>query len=366
MVFQRSAGRGADKTAIPVSGTDRTVRGRDVCGRTRPRADLRYRTLFECVSDGFVLLEVIRGADGRIVDYMVLEANPALIRLFALESSPVGKRQSEIFAHAPPIWLNACETAMRGQPITFEYKSPSSDRWFEVHLSRITETQLAQLIVDISERKRAEQRHAEMFDELNHRVKNNLAMVSSMLTMQARAAKSPEVREPLETAVERIQTIADVHASLYRSGRKDEVDFAAYLHDLCERLRHSLLDPERVTLTLEAEAVSLPLNRAVALGVLVNELVTNAAKHAYPPPRAGPISVRLQHRAEMLMLTVGDSGGGLPAEPPKTGLGMRLIRSLVQQLGATFEVDHSPGAVFHVRLPCPSQPAPHSGQGVLL
>jgi two-component sensor histidine kinase len=313
--------------------------------------DLRYRTLFECVSDGFALVEVTRDEAGHVVDYLVLEANPALQRILRTEKPLVGRRYRDLLLSAPPAWLAACERALRGDPLIFEYHAQRTGRWFEIHLSRIANDQLAQLVVDISERKRTEHRQAEMFDELNHRVKNNLAIISAMLALQARATDLPQVREHLEKAVDRIQTIADVHASLYRSGRRDEVDFAAYLHDLCGRLGTSVLDHDRVTLELHVEPVSLPLDRAVALGVVVNELVTNAAKHAYPSPRCGQISVRLEHALTGVILTVGDSGPGLPAEPSKSGLGMRLIRSLCQQMGATFEVEPPPGAAFRIHLP---------------
>jgi two-component sensor histidine kinase len=316
-----------------------------------PEKDVRYRTLFECVSDGFALVEAMWDPDGRLVDYVLLEANPALHRLLRTETSLVGRRYSEILRSAPPTWLIACERALRGDPLTFEYHAPRTGRWFEIHLSRIAKDQLAQLVVDISERKRNEHRQAEMFDELNHRVKNNLAIVSSMLAMQARAADLPQVRAHLETAVDRIQTIADVHASLYRSGRKDDVDFAAYLQDLCDRLAKCMLDSARVTIDLYVEPVCLPLDRAVALGLVVNELVTNAAKHAYPAPISGRISLRLEHLPNAVVLTVSDAGPGLSGEAPRSGLGMRLVRSLCQQIGATFELDHGPGATFHIRLP---------------
>lgn len=340
-------------------------RGKVADGALQSGADHQYRTLFECMSDGFLLVEVIRDTTGHVADYVVVEANPALVRMMGWESSPVGRRQSEMFAHAPSSWLKACDTAMRGQPIGLEYSSSTSNRWFEFHFSRITNSQLALLVVDITQRKRVEQGRDEMFDELNHRVKNNLAIVSSMLTMQARAATAPAVREQLATAVDRIQTIADIHASLYRTGRKNEVDFAAYLHDLCDRLGSSLLDPDRITLTLQAAPTFLPLDRAVALGVLVNELVTNAAKHAYPAPSTGRISVQLEHDDGGLALTVSDRGKGFPAEPPKTGLGMRLVKSLVRQLGATFEIEHSPGAVFRLRVPHQPRRGPFGGQGLL-
>ena len=334
-------------------------------GRTHD-PDRRYRRLFECVSDGFALVEGIRDRDGRLIDYVVLDANPAVVRILGFTTSPVGKRQSELMHNAPSAWLQTCDRALAGEPLIFEYHAAGAGKWYEIHLTRVGPNQLAQLIVDITERKQSERRTSEMFDELNHRVKNNLAIVSAMLSMQARTSGSEAVRAQLETAVGRIQTIADAHASLYRTGRKDEVDFAAYLQNLCDRLRESVLDSDRITLEAKAEPASLPLDRAVTLGVLINELVTNAAKHAYPPPAHGPISVQLRREGDDLVLTVGDSGPGLPAEPPRRGLGMRIVRSLVQQLGARLEIQHHPGATFHVRLPASSAPAPEPHQSTLL
>src|SRR6185369_5810006 len=112
---------------------------------------------------------------------------------------------------------------------------------------------------------------------------------------QARMGDGGLVREHLHKAVDRIQAIADVHGSLYRTSRKDDVDFAAYLQDLCARLGSSLLDGDRIKIEVKAEPAAMPLDRAVALGIVVNELVTNAAKHAYPAPAEGLIGVSLEH-----------------------------------------------------------------------
>lgn len=313
--------------------------------------ELRYRTLFESVSDGFCLVRAIRDENGKLVDYVILEANPALLRMMAADASIIGRRQSEVLRDPPPAWLEACEAALCGRPVTFEFHSPRPGQWFEIHLSRVGDDQLAQFIVDITDRKVAESRQSELFDELNHRVKNNLSMVSAMLSMQARSATDPSLRSNLIKAVDRIHTIADVHATLYRSSSKDRVDFAAYLHHLCGRLSGSLLVDDRIRIDVAAEPAALSLDKAVALGVVVNELVTNAAKHAFPPPESGCIRVDLRHEAGGLALSVGDSGKGLPPElTQSSGLGMRLVRSLVQQLEGHLEVSGQEGASFTIHL----------------
>lgn len=328
--------------------------------------EARYRTLFEGVSEGFALLEGIWNDDGRLVDFVLIEANPALLRMFGVDTSVIGKRQSELVRNPDPAYLAANERAFHGQAGEFELYLRRAQRWFEIHVSRVGENRLAQIVVDITLRKAAESRRAEMFDELNHRVKNNLAAVSAMLGMQARLTENEQVREHLRKAVDRIQTIGDVHDSLYRASSADDVDFAAYLRRLCERLSTTLVDPERVRLEVEADPVMAPLDEAVALGLIVNELVTNAAKYAYPPPSRGVIRVSLRNTPSGLSLSVSDEGEGLPETGEPAGIGMRLVRSLVQQCHGELEVKRGLGASFTVRLPVHGLPPPESAQNRLL
>src|SRR5690606_15639125 len=168
----------------------------------------------------------------------------------------------------------------RGKPARFEYHDPVQLRWYDVHVMRISDREMGQFYFDITQRKRAEAHQAELFNELNHRVKNNLTIVSAMLSMQARNAPQPEVQAELLKAVARIQSISDVHSSLYRSSSQDQVDFKSYLGDLCGRLSGAMLADGRIRLEVEAHPASVDPEQAVTLGIIVNELVTNAVKHA--------------------------------------------------------------------------------------
>lgn len=312
--------------------------------------EARYRALFEGVSEGFALVEGVRDEAGRLVDLLTLEANPALLKILRLDTSVAGLRQSEVRGPPDPDYLAACERGFRGEAVQVELFARHAERWVDIRLSRVAENRLAQIVVDITERKDAETRQTEMFDELNHRVKNNLAAVSAMLTMQARVADDPKVSEQLRKAVDRIETIGDVHASLYQVSSADEVDFAAYLQRLCDRLSASLVDSERVRIAVDAEPAMAPLEEAVSLGLIVNELVTNAAKYAYPSPARGVIRVGLHNHPGELVLTVSDDGQGLPSAEASSGIGMRLVRSLAQQCRGELEVKRNGGASFTVRL----------------
>jgi two-component sensor histidine kinase len=177
-------------------------------------------------------------------------------------------------------------------------------------------------------------------------------MVSGLLQMQAKDAPGP-VREALAKAVARVEAISEVHGSLYSGGRTTEIDFAQYLRALCGRLEDSLLEGDRIAIEIKAEPANIPVDQAAPLGMIVNELVTNAVKHAYPPPRSGVVAVHLRREAGNLVLSVRDWGRGTPAgeATEARGLGMKLIASLARQVGATVSRQKGPGTGFEIRLP---------------
>jgi two-component sensor histidine kinase len=314
--------------------------------------NLQYDALFETMSEGFALGEAIWSDDGRLIDYLILEINPALQRMLGAGAEMVGSRYSDRFREGGR-WIALCERVLRsGTPESFEFEAPAGGRSYEIRISRMTDSRMAQFFFDVTDRKAAQARQAEMFEELNHRVKNNLSLVAGLLQMQARAAE-PAVHDELMKAVDRVQSIAQVHQALSRGVRHDDIDFGTYLRDLCSSLSRSLLADGRITLAVEAETVNLPIDTVIPLGMVVNELVTNAIKYAYPPPQTGLVSVNFRRDGDRLRLAVGDGGRGLPKAPEITagGLGMTLINSLVGQVHGELVVRQTPGATFEITLP---------------
>jgi two-component sensor histidine kinase len=313
-----------------------------------------YQQIFGAMSEGFALVEAIRDESGQLADYVILEINPALQRILGVGPDVVGRRLSQ-GGQPDARWLKACATVLRtGEPLHWDFHNPATDLWHEIRLNPAGGDRIAQFFFDITERERAKARQAQLFDELNHRVKNNLALVSGLLSLQARNAGEGEARTLLMDAVRRVQSIADLHASLYKGPHNDRVSFDAYLRDLCESLAKSMLDPERVEIVLDAEPAELDLDRATPLGMALNELITNAAKYAYPPPQTGQVRVRLTLRGDTLQLSVEDDGKGLSegARPQGSGIGMKLVSALVQQAGATLDVaSGGAGACFVVTVP---------------
>lgn len=190
--------------------------------------------------------------------------------------------------------------------------------------------------------------------ELNHRVKNNFQMVAALLDMQRRRSEDPTTNAALGDALRRVRAMAQAHSYLYSpSDPVETIDLGVYLAELCDNLADSLLLTGLVRLEHELTPCAVSRDRAVALGLVVNELVTNAAKHAFPDGRPGVISVRLKTLGSGWELTVADDGVGLTsvAKTQTTGLGRRLVESFARQAGATMTESKGPGASYVLVLP---------------
>lgn len=181
-------------------------------------------------------------------------------------------------------------------------------------------------------------------DEFDHRVKNNFALVASLLDMQRRRAGDTETAQALSEALNRVESIARAHRHLYRGGATPgSVDIGTYLHELCGALAEALFLRGAITLDCAAEHAAIARDRAVSIGLIVNELVTNAAKHAFTERDTGHIEVKFQAAESGWQLTVRDNGVGVPAAPAPTryegGLGQRLIQGFVRQAHGTISTE---------------------------
>lgn len=184
----------------------------------------------------------------------------------------------------------------------------------------------------------AEQAKDLLLRELAHRTKNNLMIVISILSMQARVKANPETRQALQEAVARIEAIAGAHEHVQAVQHKGEVEMRAYLHKLCGHLADALRDVRSVAVKVDVPELYLPTERAIPVGLIVNELVTNSLKHAFPDGKEGMIEVVLRQHS-MLTLLIRDDGVGCSREITE-GMGTRLVRLLAQQLGAKIAWEH--------------------------
>jgi two-component sensor histidine kinase len=328
------------------------------------RRTLHYRALFVGMAEGYALCDAIRDDRGRLADYRVVEVNPSLLGMMGLGLEVLGTGANEgVFGDTT--WLALCDGVLRtGIPARFERRGAGLDSWCEVIISRVTNERLALFFVDVTDRRLAVDAQRRRYDELNHRVKNNLSIVNSMLNIQARSAGpgAPALR----SAADRIQAIATLHEVLYQRVEQGEIEVSGYLARLCERLRASLLDKSGgITIELQAEPGSMELDEAVPVGLIVNELVTNAVKHAFPD-RRGAIRVCYDNGAQR-RLVVSDDGKGLPEtdrlDERAAGFGKRLIEAMVKQIAAEMDVESGGGSRFTIRLASPAASEPYGGGG---
>lgn len=184
---------------------------------------------------------------------------------------------------------------------------------------------------------RAERAQAAVLGEMNHRIKNNLQMVSSLLMLESARFSDPGTKRVLDEAVSRVSVIGQLHTLLYQGEGTGEVCADDFLGRLCDGLRDTMIGPRRITLEARVQPLMLPVERAIPLGLIVNEAVTNALRHGFPPGCKGTVSVDLSVADGRGVLTVSDDGGGIDHERPK-GLGTRIITMMARQLEGAVEI----------------------------
>jgi two-component sensor histidine kinase/amino acid transporter len=227
-----------------------------------------------------------------------------------------------------------------------------------------------QLKLELSERKQAEEalqsslvEKEALLREVHHRVKNNLQVINSLLRMEARRSAQPDTKAVLRDVQGRIESMALLHETLYRSGTFAAVELGAYLKQLTSQSFRTLnAHPGAVQLRLSLSSVHVGMDQALPCGLLVNELVSNCLKHGFPEGHSGEVKVELQvlESTGELRLCVSDTGVGLPADfEAKRGrsLGLQLVAGLVGQLGGVLEIGPGPSAVFIIVF-TPDNPKP--------
>lgn len=216
-------------------------------------------------------------------------------------------------------------------------------------------TQIAMAI----ERTMEEQKKEIMLQEIHHRVKNTFNFISSLVDLQSRQIKDQQVKEQFRNTQERIMLMAMVHDKLYQSGNLSEIDFTRYVGDLVGSLqRLHAIEGEMVSIDLKVDPISMGIDKAIPCGLIINELLTNALKYAFPGERRklgtgeNNITIELVSKGKgKVMLAVKDNGIGLPPEVnfyETPSLGLRLIRLLSMQIHGSIDLDQTKGTTVEI------------------
>ena len=257
----------------------------------------------------------------------------------------------------------------RGEQAPKRYQSKiitkgGEERWIEVSGSTMDyEGKPAGIVtvMDVTEAKLAEERiqaalveKEVLLKEIHHRVKNNLQIVSTLLDLQSESIHDQDALRSFRESQGRIAAMALVHEKLYQTRNFSSIDFHGYIEGLIRHLYSSYVtDPARILLSVDAGNTSLEIDQAIPCGLMVNELVSNALKYAFPGNRHGTISISFQSEEQgWICLTVADNGVGLPAGLDFLAtetLGLQLVRMLVRQLKGEVRLDNNHGTLFQIR-----------------
>ncbi len=377
-----------DRNAIGVSGAHsyilrddppRSVRATVLAAVSRRNQDERlrkseerFRLVAENAGDVIWTWNIRTGA------YDFISPSIRRLRGFSIEEALTETMESsmtpESFRNAMGKLQAGMESLSRGvrpAPITDYYDQPCKDgsvKTVEITTSVIYDeagapTHVLGVSRDATERVRdkaalesALRRSELLFRELEHRVKNNLAMIAGLLSLASDHVRDPADAVLFEESLSRIQALSLVYDKLLKSRDVAQIELGSYLEDLCRSVAAAFTrEGGGVELRVERDEVTVNSKRAALVGLAVNELVTNALKYARRPGRVLYLGLQVRSDPEVLTIRFSDDGPGLPEGfriEEAEGLGFLLIRSLVSQLGGEFSTESGPsGAAFRIAVP---------------
>ncbi len=357
-------------TAAVSVGIDITDRKRAAAQKTKLIASLqesehKFRSLYEATSDAVMLLN----------EEMFFDCNFATLKMFGCSKKEdfYGKHPMDL---SPPFQPNGEEsktlseqkiaTAMETGISRFDWvhkRLDGSEFPAEVLLNSMEingEKFLQAVVRDITDRKRDEDKikaslaeKEVLLQEIHHRVKNNLQVISSLLKLQSRYIQDSHVTELLKESQNRVRSMALVHEQLYQSKDLSKIDFADYIHNLAQNLFQAYeINAKGIKLQTKIAPCFLNIDTAVPCGLIINEFVTNSLKYAFPEENQGTIKIDFSFDDDRVcVLVVSDSGIGLPKEldyKNSRTLGLRLVVSLVKQIRGNIELLKTAGTVFKI------------------
>ncbi|MGE0040739.1 MAG: PAS domain S-box protein [Vicinamibacterales bacterium] len=329
-------------------------------------SEQRYRTMF---AEGGLPMLLINPDDGRIVD-----ANTAAQSFYGWDRSTLLGMSIGDITLLPPDELRAAlvQAASGAARFAFRHRiATGAVREVDVFASTIVvqgQRRLLSTVVDVTSRRNAENalrcslsEKDSLLHEVHHRVKNNLQVVSSLLRLEGRRSHDADVQAVLRDMRSRILTMALLHETLYRSENLAGADLGAYFEQLARAIFPSMGASPAVVLQRDLARVLVPLKQAVPCGLIVNELLSNALKHAFPGGQPGTVRLSLVPPGAdgQVRIVVADTGVGLPPDfeaRAKASLGVQLVHDLARQLGGTLHVDRDGGTTVTLSF-TPAPPA---------
>ena len=334
--------------------------------RSLVESEERFRVLVDGVTDYAIFM---LDPGGRIISW-----NPGAERIKGYQKDEIVGRhfscfypKEEIEAGKPERELEIAVSEGRSEEDGWRLRKDGSRFWASDLITPLRDERgnlrgFSKVTRDITERKLAEDRIKASLEEkeillreIHHRVKNNMQVVISLLSLQSEKIKDQQYVDMLKESQDRIKSMALIHEKLYQSENFANIDFDGYIKTLVNSLFISQgVNPDKISLKMEIADISLGLDYAIPCGLIINELVSNSFKYAFPNEREGEIRIGLQKTSENeVELTVSDNGIGIPAEldfGTIESLGLDLVKVLTEhQLGGKIELNRAGGSSFSIR-----------------
>jgi|GEM_PF-3864291 len=328
-----------------------------------------FRQLAEHILDCFAIYSAIRDESGQIVDFSIEYINAAAENASNLtKEEQIGKSLCELFpAHRETgLFAQYRQVVETAQPLVKEsliYQNNnnlSTEKAFDLHAVQLGDG----LVVcwrDISDRKQAEdhfraslQEKETLLKEMHHRTKNNLQIICDLLEFYPQSLAEPQFLRLLEDSQIRVKAIRQIHEQLDQDNHSAQIDFPKYVTTLVDNICCSYGAQSRaITCNVNAQPILLTVETALSCSLIINELVSNSLKSAFPAQQGGEIGVSIQKNLEknQLILTVSDNGIGIPEDLDwrnSNSVGLQLVRSLTKQLEGSIELNLTQGTEFQI------------------
>lgn len=323
-----------------------------------------FRLLFENMIEGVALHELIYDEQGIPTDYRILNANHAYEKHTGISVEWArGSLASEFYSTAEaPYLAEYTRVKHTGIPLSFETYSPTLEKHFFISIVPHGRDQFATVSMDITDRKQAEEKikaslleKETMLKEIHHRVKNNLQVISSLLSLQSSYLEDEKAKEIFQNSMDRVKIMAQIHTMLYQSDDLARVDFGGFIRDLAVRLQQSYgIAESPIQVHMDVVDVSLTIETSIPCGLILNELLSNAFKYAFPERRGGEIHIRMATAGDQFVLKVQDNGIGFPEAVDfqnTKSLGLELVNLLVGQMNGAITLTVEGGTTFTITFP---------------
>ena len=344
----------------------REIQERKKAEEALEESESRFREMFEQSPFGIALIGSLTG--------QIYALNPKFVKISGRTVEEMIKLDWMTITHPDDVQEDLDNMALlnagkiNGFNMDKRYIRPDGSHvWINVTIAPVAVEDKAHprhlcMIDDITERKQAEEQIKQnlkekeiLLSEIHHRVKNNMQVISSLLKLQSAKIEDKKYVEMFKESENRIRSMSLIHEKLYQSGDFANVDFNGYVKSIANDLiRSYAVTPDKIKLNTKIEDVSLGLDNAIPCGLIVNEIISNSLKYAFPKDREGEINIVLREiNSHEIEFTVSDDGIGIPAEMDireTESLGLQLVQLLAEnQLDGKIEVDRDGGTAFRIR-----------------